>query len=644
MTKPESCPKCATDLTDDAPEGLCPACLFQQALEDSDFENGALGQSNSPAPAFVPPAPADLARYFPQLEILELLGQGGMGAVYKARQTKLDRLIAVKVLPPEVARDPAFAERFMREARSLARLNHPNIVTIYDFGETSGLFYFSMEFVDGINARQLMHAGKLAQAQTVPIVSQVCDALRYAHDEGVVHRDIKPENILLDKKGRVKIADFGLAKLVGLTPTYLTLTGAHEVMGTLYYMAPEQTRRSHQVDHRADIYSLGVVCYEMLTGELPLGRFAPPSHKAAVDGRLDAIVLRALAREPENRYQDAGDLKQEIDAIAGSPAAIPSRPAPAPIPASWPSVRFQIPRASRKGKKYHGAIYRDENELIIEYEEEGDPDNTEIHVKHIPLSGIDSLGVRWNWETGYQELVIKPARLSVLSGLPTGKTGRGRLRIDVSESRSAKRLADSVRDKLSPEANPFSSPERTRLAIMFPALALMIIGIVGFLANTALVLTLSRKVIFGDLQPNWFLLLVLLPVSLSFVAGGFLVLGAVRMLQRRSYGIAVAATFLAMIPWTIAWPFSLPAGIIAFALLRKRPVVEMFLGRQRAADAQRVIDADATRSFQPRPAGRIGSFLRSMRGYFLTTGPVQESGRGPIARADDADGGKVKRD
>src|SRR5437016_6210989 len=160
-----------------------------------------------------------------------------------------------------------------------------------------------------------MQSGVLSAALALQIIPQVCDALRYAHDEGVVHRDIKPENILLDRKGRVKIADFGLAKIVGLTPAYLTLTGTHEVMGTLYYMAPEQLKRTHRVDHRADLYSLGVVFYEMLTGELPLGRFAPPSHKARVDGRLDPIVLRALAREPEQRYQDAGELKRDVESF-----------------------------------------------------------------------------------------------------------------------------------------------------------------------------------------------------------------------------------------------------------------------------------------------------------------------------------------
>src|SRR5262249_20447252 len=160
----------------------------------------------------------------------------------------------------------AFAGRFMREARSLARLNHPNIVTIFDFGESDGLYFFTMEFVDGKNVRQLLEADELPASAALKIVTQVCHALQYVHDEGIVHGDIKPENLLIDRKGRAKIADFGLARLVGLTPTYLTLTGSHQVMGTLYYMAPEQMKQTHAVDHRADLYSLGVVFYEMLTG------------------------------------------------------------------------------------------------------------------------------------------------------------------------------------------------------------------------------------------------------------------------------------------------------------------------------------------------------------------------------------------
>jgi tRNA A-37 threonylcarbamoyl transferase component Bud32 len=257
-----------------------------------------------------------LGAHFPQLEILELIGQGGMGAVYKARQTKLERLVALKVLPPEWGRDPAFAERFAREARALARLSHPHVVAIYEFGETAGLYYFVMEFVDGVNLRQLLQAGRLQPQEALALVPQICEALQYAHKEGIVHRDIKPENVLLDRKGRVKIADFGLAKLLGGARAEFTLTGSQQVMGTLDYMAPEQRQRPLETDHRADIYSLGVLFYEMLTGELPLGRFAPPSQKAPVDARLDEVVLRALESDPERRYQHASDVKTDVESIA----------------------------------------------------------------------------------------------------------------------------------------------------------------------------------------------------------------------------------------------------------------------------------------------------------------------------------------
>jgi serine/threonine protein kinase len=271
--------------------------------------------------SFVPPDPADLAPFFPHLEIEELLGHGGTGAVYKARQTKLDRIVALKIIKPESAGDPAFAERFSREARTLVRLNHPHIVAVHDFGEAGDLYYFIMEYVDGTDLRQLLKTQRLEPEQAFAVIPQICEALQFAHDNGVVHRDIKPENILLDKQGRVKIADFGLAKLAGGKPEDFTLTGTHQVMGTPRYMAPEQMEGSHQVDHRADIYSLGVVFYEMLTGELPLGRFDPPSHKARVDARLDVVVLKTLAREPDRRYQQASQVKSDIERLSCEPVA-----------------------------------------------------------------------------------------------------------------------------------------------------------------------------------------------------------------------------------------------------------------------------------------------------------------------------------
>jgi predicted Ser/Thr protein kinase len=271
----------------------------------------------SPPPSpfeFAPLAAEELTDRFPQLEVLELLGRGGMGAVYKARQLQLDRLVALKILPVETGSDPAFAERFAREARALAKLNHPNIVGVHDFGRTAeGLFYFVMEYVDGINLRQTIQSGGMNPRQALAIVPQICDALEFAHNEGVVHRDIKPENILIDKRGRVKIADFGLAKLLGQEAADHGLTGTQQVMGTPRYMAPEQMEGAKAVDHRADIYSLGVVFYELLTGELPIGRFAPPSMKAQIDVRLDEVVLRALEKEPERRYQHACEVKTGIE-------------------------------------------------------------------------------------------------------------------------------------------------------------------------------------------------------------------------------------------------------------------------------------------------------------------------------------------
>jgi tRNA A-37 threonylcarbamoyl transferase component Bud32 len=266
---------------------------------------------------FTAPSLEELAPLFPQLEILELLGQGGMGAVYKARQPRLDRLVALKILPSEAVRDPAFAERFEREARALARLNHPNIVSVYDSGKAGDLYYFVMEFIDGVNLRQLLRTSHILPREALQIVPQICDALQFAHDEGIVHRDIKPENILLDKRGRVKIADFGIAKLLGSKAVEYTLTGPWQVMGTAHYMAPEQMAKPQEVDHRADIYSLGVVFYELLTGQLPIGRFAPPSKKVQIDVRLDHIVLRALESEPERRYQHVSDVKTEVESIVG---------------------------------------------------------------------------------------------------------------------------------------------------------------------------------------------------------------------------------------------------------------------------------------------------------------------------------------
>ena len=333
MAEERRCTECKGKLPADAPQGLCPQCLMKLGLPSgADADRAAASDDRSDVPTsatppagFVPPEPAELADQFPQLEILELLGQGGMGAVYKARQKQLDRLIALKILPPQIGQTEAFAERFTREAQSLAKLNHPRIVSVHDFGHTeAGLYYFIMEFVDGTDLRRVIQAGELSPAEALAIVPQICEALQYAHEEGIVHRDIKPENILLDKKGQARIADFGLAKLLDRPASTYTLTRAGQRMGTPHYMAPEQIEHPNTVDHRADIYSLGVVFYEMLTGELPLGRFDAPSQKVQVDVRLDNVVLRALEKEPERRYQHAIEVKTDVEAISSGGEAAPS--------------------------------------------------------------------------------------------------------------------------------------------------------------------------------------------------------------------------------------------------------------------------------------------------------------------------------
>jgi len=312
------CPECKEPLPTGAPEGLCPKCLMKVGVGS---EPGNPRPNRGPNP---PPSPEQVAKHFPQLQILEVLGQGGMGVVYKARQPQLDRFVALKILSPELSRDPAFAERFTREARALARLSHPNIVAVYDFGQAADFYYFMMEYVDGMSLWQMEQAKKpLAPEEALAIVPKICDALQYAHDEGIVHRDIKPGNILVDKKGRVKIADFGIAKLVGQQPQDFKLTQSRMMLGTPQYMAPEQFEDPQKVDHRADIYALGVVFYEMLTGELPMGRYALPSEKVHLDVRLDEVVLRALARQPERRYQQASEVRTAVESF--------SRAEPAPV-------------------------------------------------------------------------------------------------------------------------------------------------------------------------------------------------------------------------------------------------------------------------------------------------------------------------
>ena len=298
--------------------GLDPAHLLGQGMAEDTL-------ADELSPPFQPPSVEELAAVFPQYEILEFIGKGGMGAVYKVRQKDLDRIVALKILPPGIGQSPEFSNRFTREARALAKLNHPGIVILHEFGQQDGLYFILMEFVDGVNLAQLMKTGRISPREALAIVPQICDALQYAHDQGIVHRDIKPENILLDRAGRVKVADFGIAKVVAAVCDRRTDEGdempqsdatlAGKILGTPQYMAPEQIEHPSDVDHRADIYALGVVFYQMLTGELPDVDLQAPSRKVSLDVRLDEIVLKALEIKPEQRYQQASVMKTRVDGL-----------------------------------------------------------------------------------------------------------------------------------------------------------------------------------------------------------------------------------------------------------------------------------------------------------------------------------------
>lgn len=250
----------------------------------------------------------------------KLVGTGGMGEVHKATQLSLGRTVAVKLLNPELAKDPSFIARFQKEAAALAALSHPNIVSIVDKGKTDTTYYLVMEFVDGPSLRELIRAPELDVPGALRRMLEICRAIEYAHGRGVIHRDLKPENILLDQQagGIAKVSDFGLASFLSdASPSSrYALTSTHVSMGTLSYMAPEQRVDAKNADARADIFSLGIILYEWLTGEVPLGTFDPPSRRRqGLDPRLDAIITKCLKPDPEDRYPSVRALIADLELL-----------------------------------------------------------------------------------------------------------------------------------------------------------------------------------------------------------------------------------------------------------------------------------------------------------------------------------------
>ncbi|GAB4333885.1 MAG: hypothetical protein Kow0099_05800 [Candidatus Abyssubacteria bacterium] len=251
--------------------------------------------------------------------IEKLIGRGGMATVYKALDEPRQRIVAVKVLKKKYSSSLKALARFDREFLALESLDHPNIVRVLDKGVENGINYFVMEYVDGASFSRWLRRKKLTFNTKAQILLQAAAALDYAHRRGIVHRDVKPDNILIDRTGKVRIADFGIAQITrsGLPLTSITVVSSF--MGTADYMAPEQRVNAKAVDHRADIFAFGVMMYEAFTGRLPLGHFAVPSQlNPEVSKRMDGIILRALQQDPAERYQSiaelAEDLKRETEA------------------------------------------------------------------------------------------------------------------------------------------------------------------------------------------------------------------------------------------------------------------------------------------------------------------------------------------
>lgn len=505
-----TCPTCRREIPADAPAGLCPVCAI------------GLARSKVKSPADLPtrefsgeqpdeaPSPEMLSRLLPQFEVEELIGLGGMGAVYRARQPKLDRPVALKIMSSKFARQPAFAERFAREARTLARLNHPQIVSVYDFGEVNGFYYLVMEYIDGINLREAIAAGKLPAEEVLQIVQQVCEALQFAHDQGVVHRDVKPENILLDQRGRVKIADFGLAKLTADPQLPVSLTGTRQVLGTFNYMAPEQIEKPGSVDHRADIYSLGVVLYELLTGELPMGRFQLPGEKQARYAPLDQVVARTLEKEPQRRYQQASEVRTAVEEARSDSRFLPIQPAgrrpagPSPVappvpPAAQPAaarvylestVPFRIGNPNTGyANQTDGMLTLHQDELVIHYTARDPWFNTELFghsgEHRLPLAQLAGADFKEGWFS--HPLTVKHKSPDEFRGIRAEKRGSLRFQIASEDIEDARRLVNRLRHAIGQSPLHFASekPEEKRTRAKQRLTSLGIAMILVALINTA---------------------------------------------------------------------------------------------------------------------------------------------------------------
>lgn len=612
------CPQCHSQIPPDSPDGVCPQCILNLGFEPA-VTAATPGGSHG---RFVAPSIEQLAPQFPQLDLMELIGQGGMGAVYRANQKSLSRPVALKVLPAEIAQDPTFAERFSREARAMAKMQHPNIVTIYESGRVGDLYYFIMEYVDGVNLREAIQARTFSPVDALAIVPQICDALQYAHDEGIVHRDIKPENILIDRKGRVKIADFGLAKLLGSDPADLTLTGTRQVVGTWHYMAPEQMEKPLAVDHRADIYSLGVVFYELLTGELPLGRFSPPSEISPTQRSLDDVVLKTLEKEPMRRFQHASDVKTAVHAAAQAPPVVhppvqqmPRRKSGTQDVRRLLSVPFYINDAYTGFAQASGIIRCTPQGLVIQFEIQ----DTVLQVVksgtktvEIDYDKLVDLQLQRRWYGTY--LRIQCDDLTTVSAVPRSEAGVCELVIKSANILKAQRLVEVAQacmegiaweDAIHVCGDAAREGELLLAAakkqVAGPAWMLFAAGLIDLLVIVAFAVTIlsllgRRSTVHGVNIAFMLAILVQIPVPPLLIGS------ALTMRQLKGYGLGVFGSILAMLPIHAGFLLGIAAGIWSLITLSREDVRRAFRMRRSASRREAVGDLPLTPDQPVKPA------------------------------------------
>ncbi len=305
---------------------------------------------------FQAPSLQEVAGLFPNYDIYSLIACGGMGAVYHANQRSLDRDVAIKILPREFSQDKDFRVSFAAEAKSMAKLNHPNLIVVYDFGDVGGLLYIVMEYVPGSSLYSVSHGRVVHQDDALKMVINVCRGLAHAHEYGVLHRDIKPSNILIDSAANPKIGDFGLASVLGTQ-----IQEGEQIFGTPGYTAPEVIAPPHTFDHRADIFSVGIMLHEMLTGITPNGVNLLAELPAATNSKLRSVIQRAIDPNPAARHESADELAADLEKILAAPSS--PQPAatsnknivrPAPRPKHRPTSHHRV---IRKSKSSYGSLF-----------------------------------------------------------------------------------------------------------------------------------------------------------------------------------------------------------------------------------------------------------------------------------------------